>query len=585
MKDIRLLLEQIHNKSEVNESALSKLGWGAALVASGALGIVGADTVIKNKRSSTNTTQTQPVQTQPVQTQPVQTQPVQTQPTYADDRIQKMIRDNEGFELRAYKDTNQLSTIGIGHNLQAAGSLKTFKTVFGQNEGEKLHTGCVNGTCGLTKDQAEKLFQHDYITHRNFAVERVPKLHTVPPDVQAVIVDAFFRGKDDRTGPGPRFIEHFNASRWEEAAAEYIDRREYKKPKIDPKTGKPIAPGVLKRLKQHYDILQNFADSQKSKSGTVTESCGCKHKSLKSRMRKKIMQRLEEAKFALIAGPKDEDKDKDENSKPRRRVPNAADIKDLIKMGLMVDFGDTTEQATLDTFDRLYGDKPPIERDPTSFLGHEPSAAQRGHQRQTDVRGTGKSQTRKPAIHINGFDTLVVPPEPPSFFGANPFELHSIHTPREEQVSNPRDYKFTVTSRIATRQVDDKGNPYHPHAGQAIHAVRDHKGRIMAVFKGGHDRPLEQIPVNDDHWIQQSAGMILDPEEGYNPVAHDHDGEHAENAAGHLLFGRTERPEDRVSLFYQAINKHLNAKVKMGLGIPLKRVRDVLAQHTDPPEG
>jgi len=557
MKDIRLILEQIHNKSEVNESALSKLGWGAALAASGALGVAGAKAVINNRA------QTKQVETQPTQTQPTQTQPTQTQPTYADDYIQSMVRRNEGLRLSTYKDTAGIKTIGIGHNLQAPASLETFKTVFGQNEGEKLHTGCVDGICGLTKTQAENLFKHDYISHRNNAVKLVPNLHTFPKDVQAMIVDASYRGH-----PGPNFIKHFNAGRWDEAAAEYINRKEYTKPEKNA-DGTLKAPGVIKRIEEHHRILQDFAKSQKPKSGTVNESCGCKNKGLKSRMRKKIMQRLEEAKFALVGGSD--------------QTPSPDDIKDLEKMGLLLDLGDTTEQSTLDTFNRLFGPNPPLERNPDSFKGRELSAAQRGYQREIDVRGTGKSQTRKPAIHINGFDTTAVPSR--SDDGGPPFELHSFHTLSDEQdlISNPKHYKFTVTSRIATRRVDDKGNSYHPHAGQAIHTVRNHNEQIMAVFKGGHDRPLEQISVNGDHWTQKSAGMILDPEEGYKPV--DYEAEHAENATEHPLFGRTETPEERVSLFTEAIKKHLNAKVKMGLRIPVRRVRDILAQYTDPRKG
>jgi len=610
MKDINIILEQIHNKSEINESALSKLGWGAALVASGALGVAGANEVIKYKHSSANTTQTQSAQTQPAQTQPAQTQPAQTQPTYADDHIQSMVRQNEGLKLKTYKDTAGIKTIGIGHNLEAPSSLKAFKTVFGETEGKKLHVGCVDGTCGLSKTQAENLFKHDYTSHRNNAVKLVPNLHKFPKDVQAMIVDASYRGH-----PGPKFIKHFNAGRWDEAAAEYINRKEYNEPERNA-DGTLVAPGVIKRIKEHHKILQDYAKSQKPPAPTTTppgkinESCGCKHKGLKSRMRKKIVQRLEEAIFDGVGIRRPDDRTKKSQS------PSPADIEDLERMGDIVDLGDT-EQSALNKFNKLYGTNPPLERDTTSFIGHEPSAAQRGYQKEIDVQGTGEFQTRKPAIHIPAFDTLVIPPDDSSHDSSatqqrkgedQDWELHSIHTLSED---NPRESRhptqgpvdpsslrylkrhgFTVTSRVATRQVDDNGNPYHPHAGQAIHTVRGHRGEILAVFKGGHDRSLEQISVNDDHWIQQSAGIEvrfwLDPEQGYTAVDYDHDGEHRENAESHPFFGRTEDdPEglqDRVSLFTQAIKKHLGAKVKMGLGKPLQRVGDVLAQRTVPRE-
>jgi len=537
MKDINIILEQIHNKSEINENAAK---WGAALLVSGALGVAGANAVINNKRSSADDTkQTEPAQTKQAETQPTQTQPTTepttqstTQPTKArlvgpKDRqidITPVLKAIRTVETGGHKDPNN----AVGDNGKALGAYQIWDSYW---------RDAVQYDPSLTANGE---------THKNV---------TNPEYAERVIISYMNRYAKDWT---PEEIARIHNGGPAGATKRRNKTEEY-----------------YQKFKTHFDT-QNTPPPTTATPVQVKESCGCKNKGLKSRMRKKIMQRLEEAILDLV------DVRRPAKRTGKSQSPSPADIEDLKRMGLILDLGDT-EQDALDTFNRVYGRNPRLERNPPSFLRHEPSAAQRGYRKQIDVQGTGEFQTRKPAIHINGFDTTVVPPAPPSFFGADAFELHSIHTLSDEQVSNPKHYKFTVTSSIATRKVDDKGNSYHPHAGQAIHTIRNHRGRIMAVFKGGHDRPLEQISINGDHWIQQSAGMILDPEEVYNPS--DHDAEHAETAAEHPLFGRTERPEDRVSLYTQAIDKHLNAKVKMGLGIPLKRVRDVLAQHTDPREG
>jgi GH24 family phage-related lysozyme (muramidase) len=324
MKDIRHILEKINENNSVNEgAALNRLGWAAALTASGALGVMGADAVIKSKRKQAQTiqqTQTPPqTQQTPAQTQQTPAQTPTETPTYADDAIREMVIQNEGLRLETYKDTRGIRTIGVGHNLEAPDSQNVFIKTFG-TAGKQLHTNCLNGVCGLTKKQAQQLFNADYIKHRNQAVAYFPNLHKYPSGVQSVLVDATYRGH-----PGPKFVELVKhaetsktteelATRWEAAAAEYMNREEIKNPKLK-EDGTPVAPGVIKRVTQHGTILDDFIRSLRTENQIIKypnarvptreplgESCGCHMKNVKSRLRKKIIKKLEEARLDLNTG-------------------------------------------------------------------------------------------------------------------------------------------------------------------------------------------------------------------------------------------------------------------------------------------
>jgi len=603
--------------------------------------------VLRNWRLSN---QTQPTQTQPTQTQPTQTQPTQTQPTQT-----KSVAGARNLVMK------------VGDKWDLLRSLTSDES-----------TGIDDYNRGVADDTPVSKRKHKAIStytvqkildlQKSGELGAVGKFQIIPTSMREAVKDKRIGVKpddifDENTQrklftygilKRPMLMDYLEGKSDDEDAAVLAMAKEFAALPMTSgkgyhdgdsagnlaKGGKDKAEEVREALRGTRKLFKQLRDygnvaimpvsfeeqltinpisTSKSKTPVpVNESCGCKHKGLKSRMRKKIVQRLEEAIFdgVGIRRPPLEAADGqpvDRTKKPQS--PSPADIEDLERMGYIVNLGDT-EQSALNKFNKLYG-TPPLERKPTSFRRREASAAQRGYQKEIDVQGTGEFQTRKPAIHIPAFDTLVIPPDDSSHDSSatqqrkgedQDWELHSIHTLSED---NPRESRhptqgpvdpsslrylkrhgFTVTSRVATRQVDDNGNPYHPHAGQAIHTVRGHRGEILAVFKGGHDRPLEQISVNDDHWIQQSAGIEvrfwLDPEQGYTAVDYDHDGEHRENAESHPFFGRTEDdPEglqDRVSLFTQAIKKHLGAKVKMGLGKPLQRVGDVLAQRTVPRE-
>jgi hypothetical protein len=275
MKDINIILEQIHNKSEINESALSKLGWGAALVASGALGVAGANEVIKNKRSSANTTQTQRAQTQPTQTQPAQTQPTQTQPT-----PKPTSQSTTQPTVQSTTQSTKPRLVGPkDRQIDITPVLKAIRSV--ETGGHKDPNNAVG-------DDGKALGAYQiWNSYWNDAVQHDPSL----------------------TANGETYKNVTNPEYAERVVIAYMNR--YAK-KWTPEelarihNGGPAGAGKRRyKTQEYYDKFKTHFDTQNTPAPTtatpvrVNESCGCKHKGLKSRMRKKIVQRLEEAKIDL----------------------------------------------------------------------------------------------------------------------------------------------------------------------------------------------------------------------------------------------------------------------------------------------
>ncbi len=206
--------------------------------------------------------------------------------TYADKEIKQMVMSDEGNRLKAYKDTRGILTVGVGHNLEAPDSEKTFITAFGP-EGKAIRTSCIGGIC-LTQAQSEKLFNTDYDSHLQKTVKLIPNLASYPPDVQAAFVSGTYRG---HIGDSPTFRELWNAGKYNDALPEFLNRKEYKNPEKN-KDGSLVAPGVKIRLERDHKILLDYVDSLKP---TTTTKPTIKKESYKD----KIRMYLREAKGGL----------------------------------------------------------------------------------------------------------------------------------------------------------------------------------------------------------------------------------------------------------------------------------------------
>ena len=212
--------------------------------------------------------------------------PIVAPPVYADKEIREMVMSDEGNKLKAYKDTRGILSVGVGHNLEAPDSEKTFTKAFGA-AGKAIRSNCVGGTC-LTPEQSEKLFDTDYNSHLQKTVKLIPNLASYPPDVQAAFVSGTYRG---HIGDSPTFRKNWNAGNYDAALPEFLNREEYKTPKKN-EDGSLVAPGVIIRLERDHKILSDYAASQKPTTTTPTTTPTIKKESYKDKIRMYLREAL-----------------------------------------------------------------------------------------------------------------------------------------------------------------------------------------------------------------------------------------------------------------------------------------------------
>ena len=177
--------------------------------------------------------------------------------------------------------------MGVGHNLEAPDSEKTFTKAFGA-AGKAIRTNCIGGTC-LTQEQSEKLFDTDYNSHLQKTVKLIPNLASYPPNVQAAFVSGTYRG---HIGDSPTFRKEWNAGNYDAALPEFLNREEYKTPKKN-KDGSLVAPGVIIRLERDHKILSDYAASQKPTTTTPTTTPTIKKESYKNKMRMYLREKVD----------------------------------------------------------------------------------------------------------------------------------------------------------------------------------------------------------------------------------------------------------------------------------------------------
>ena len=279
MHDIHKTLYLMAKRDEdlLNEGLKAKVAAGAIL-GGVALGMIPPppQTPPQTQQTPSET----PAETAPgtlVQTTPKP--PTVAPPVYADKEIRKMVMSDEGNKLKAYKDTRGILSVGVGHNLEAPDSEKTFTKAFGA-AGKAIRTNCIGGTC-LTQEQSEKLFDTDYNSHLQKTVKLIPNLASYPPNVQAAFVSGTYRG---HIGDSPTFRKEWNAGNYDAALPQFLNREEYKTPKKN-KDGSLVAPGVIIRLERDHKILSDYATSLKPTTTTTTTTPTIKKESYKDKIR------------------------------------------------------------------------------------------------------------------------------------------------------------------------------------------------------------------------------------------------------------------------------------------------------------
>jgi len=168
------------------------------------------------------------------------------------DEIAKYVAENEGVEPRAYFDTKNKLTIGIGH-LITNKDREIFSSLFGKNFNyDKMLVGQLE----LNSAQIEKLFQYDLNRKLVLIKKLFPQYQSYNIHIKKAIVDGVFRG--DLSG-SPKTIKLINQGLWGDASKEYLNNQEYKKAV---KSGS----GVAKRMNNNskvYQWMQSIVDWEK----------------------------------------------------------------------------------------------------------------------------------------------------------------------------------------------------------------------------------------------------------------------------------------------------------------------------------
>ena len=139
--------------------------------------------------------------------------------------ICKVIREyesagNEEKILRVYKDTKGLPTVGHGH-LITKESPKIFSSL-------NINPDVLSGKSKLTPEQAETLLQRDVKSKLPVVKKLAPDFENYSPELQAELASETFRGM---TGKSPKAMDHLRAGRYEDAANEYLNAKEYREAK------------------------------------------------------------------------------------------------------------------------------------------------------------------------------------------------------------------------------------------------------------------------------------------------------------------------------------------------------------------
>lgn len=138
-------------------------------------------------------------------------------------RAKQYISKHEGIRYKPYKDSKGNWTVGIGHKILKG---ETFP-----NE--------------LSPQEVGSLFAKDLNEHTRRARRIFPKFDQYNIMRQCAILDGVFRGDLSKS---PKTIKLINAGKWEEAAKEYLNNREYQKSKAED-------TGVWKRMEENAKMF------------------------------------------------------------------------------------------------------------------------------------------------------------------------------------------------------------------------------------------------------------------------------------------------------------------------------------------
>jgi GH24 family phage-related lysozyme (muramidase) len=140
----------------------------------------------------------------------------------------KRLEEREGREPKMYPDGSGNPTIGVGH-LLTANSRAIFRSLFrNQFDSDQAFNTWFNnvrqGNQALTDTQIDALAKYDIERHIDSAVDLFPNFKKYPYTLQAALLDGVYRGDHKASYKTTRLI---NEGKFNEAATEYLNRRDY----------------------------------------------------------------------------------------------------------------------------------------------------------------------------------------------------------------------------------------------------------------------------------------------------------------------------------------------------------------------
>ena len=136
---------------------------------------------------------------------------------------------NEEKILGVYKDSKGLPTIGHGHLITKDSPKVIGQVITDSNRVSQI----LAGKGKMTADEADALLRKDVESRLPIVKKLAPDFETYSPELQAELASETFRGM---TGKSPKAMEHLRAGRFEDAAKEYTNAKEYRESVRD-KTG------------------------------------------------------------------------------------------------------------------------------------------------------------------------------------------------------------------------------------------------------------------------------------------------------------------------------------------------------------
>jgi len=164
------------------------------------------------------------------------------------ERFTSHIKQYEGFRNAVYDDGRGYPTIGVGHLIKPE-SKGIFQSLFGNTVN---YDAIVSGQAKLTDEQVDQLAKHDINEHLQRSKKMFPKFDTYPYYVKEALLNSVYRGDT-----GPKTVALINAEKWEEAAAEYLNRHDYMN------ADALGIPGIKRRMDANRDAMLEYAKQLK----------------------------------------------------------------------------------------------------------------------------------------------------------------------------------------------------------------------------------------------------------------------------------------------------------------------------------